>query len=342
MTIYFLSPAPPEVAGGVQKIYRFVEILHRANVEVAVVHPRSARVPSWVGQPDVPVRSTSKLSLSGSDLLVVPEKYVWRLDEQRLTAPRVILNQGAYVTFAEASLPPPSKSPYMRDEVLAVVTVSEDSERYLRYAFGSLQVYRIRLGIDSDLYRPLAKRRALAFMPRRGAAVAKQVLGILAARGSLYGWDIDLLDRMSRSDVASRLGEAMIFLSFAEAEGFGLPALEAMACGCFVVGFSGRGGSEYFKREHSVEILDGDIVEFARQVEAALANPDECAKRGKLASAFVRNMYPLWQEESDVLAAFGRLDPPRSRGATEVLDMSIFSSPGRLRRGAWRLRHLLD
>jgi glycosyltransferase involved in cell wall biosynthesis len=42
------------------------------------------------------------------------------------------------------------------------------------------------------------------------------------------------------------LKESLLFLSFVNGEGLGLLAVEAMSCGCVVVGYDGMGGKEFF------------------------------------------------------------------------------------------------
>ena len=63
-------------------------------------------------------------------------------------------------------------------------------------------------------------------------------------------------------------------------EPFGNVVMEAMASGCVVIGYHGRGGKEYFQRSFSYPIEAGDIVGFAKAVESVLAREKE--SRGQL------------------------------------------------------------
>jgi glycosyltransferase involved in cell wall biosynthesis len=86
-----------------------------------------------------------------------------------------------------------------------------------------------------------------------------------------------------------------IFLSFSEREGFGLPPAEAMASGCFVVGFTGMGGRDYFDPEYSSPVLENDILGYARAAEEAMrrydSDPESLAKAGLVASERVVGRY---------------------------------------------------
>ena len=78
-----------------------------------------------------------------------------------------------------------------------------------------------------------------------------------------------LIDGMTQQQVADELGRAAIFLFGAEREGVGLPGAEAMASGCFVVGFTGDGAKEYMLPDHSSVIADSDVVDMCdRTLEA--------------------------------------------------------------------------
>jgi hypothetical protein len=56
-----------------------------------------------------------------------------------------------------------------------------------------------------------------------------------------------LTTRVPHREVLRMLGERRFFVTLSAAEGFGLPALEAMAMGATVVGFDGFGGREYMR-----------------------------------------------------------------------------------------------
>ena len=65
----------------------------------------------------------------------------------------MIFNQNCYYTFEHFQLDENlSKIPYNQN-ILATICVSEDSEKYLKFAFPNLPVYRIHLGIDNKVFK---------------------------------------------------------------------------------------------------------------------------------------------------------------------------------------------
>lgn len=345
MTLYFVSPAPRIAAGGVQRIYDIAATLNRTGIDSVVVHPKGQGKPTWFDRDEgLETLSTMRVKLGKADALVVPEKYAWALRNQAMGIARVIFCQGAYLMFEGGSLPPVARgTPYTDPNVAMIITVSEDNLRYVQYAFPRVPSARIRLGIDPDMFRPLDKRNQIAFMPRRGESVAKQVLGIAAAHGSLEGWHILPLDGLSHKAVGQALGESRIFLSLPHAggEGFLLPAAEAMAAGCLVIGYSGRGGAEYFDSAHSFEIPGGDVVRFAQRLEEALGDGRLCMRMGESARAFILSRYAPAKQTADVISIFQTLSLDSSPGGG-ILDLSSMAGPSLMRKVLSRGRHLLD
>jgi glycosyltransferase involved in cell wall biosynthesis len=148
-------------------------------------------------------------------------------------------------------------------------------------------------------------------MPRKRPCDAASVLGLLKLRSALDGWDIVAIDGRSEAETADLLRTAKLFLSFSLREGFGLPPVEALACGCTVVGFHGFGGREYFLPPFAITVEDGDIAAFARTVEAAIHNMDNDPQSADsimaAASSFVFERYPLETEKQDLLNIFAPL-----------------------------------
>jgi glycosyltransferase involved in cell wall biosynthesis len=79
---------------------------------------------------------------------------------------------------------------------------------------------------------------------------------------------------MGPAEVATKLGESKIFMSFSELEGLGLPPIEAALAGNLVVGYTGQGGKEYWHAPLFEEIANGDIRGFSQAVLNAIQRLD--------------------------------------------------------------------
>lgn len=86
--------------------------------------------------------------------------------------------------------------------------------------------------------------------------------------------DFHLVDGLPEPEIIKEYQASDIFLATGYPEGFGLPPMEAMACGAAVVGFTGGGGSEFMKDgETALVVPDGDVDAAAAALERLLASP---------------------------------------------------------------------
>jgi glycosyltransferase involved in cell wall biosynthesis len=144
-------------------------------------------------------------------------------------------------------------------------------------------------------------------MPRRRGDDARQVLDLLAMRGCTDNWETVRIDGQTEELAAATLRTCSIFLSFSEQEGFGMPPAEAMASGCYVVGFTGLAGREYFQSDICTPVEEGNVLAFAQAAERVMAtfdkNPEEVRDRGLAASQLIHSRYSP-QAQLDELVAF--------------------------------------
>jgi glycosyltransferase involved in cell wall biosynthesis len=129
------------------------------------------------------------------------------------------------------------------------------------------------------------KKKQIAYIQRK-AEFAPWLETITRSRRSAiseYEW-IGMVD-CSEEEYAQRLRESMIYLVCGSQEGLNLSAIEAMASGCIVLGFSGVGGKDYMvgsgDRQNAVLVEGNDYFALGREIEnvttALEKNPDAYA-----------------------------------------------------------------
>jgi glycosyltransferase involved in cell wall biosynthesis len=304
--IIVLCPEWDTPAGGVRKLYRHVDVLSGHGYPAFVSHHKPGFRCNWFAN-STPVLYPPQCYPRPFDILVVPELYSWDICRQTPGVPKVVFNQNAYQSFDRITLGSQNDpAPYTREDVLATIVVSEDSRSYLNYVFPDHRLFRIRESVDPRVFLfEERKKKQIAYMPRKLPVDAAQVLGILESRGVLAGVDVVKIENMDEAGTAAVLRESLIFLSFATEEGWSLPPMEAMACGCIAVGYHGRGGREYFTDEFGFPVPADDIVLFASTVERVLkqydSDPASLREMARRASEHVRSVYSPSAEERDIL-----------------------------------------
>lgn len=306
--VWYLCPDTNVPAAGVRVIYRHVDLLNSVGLPAVVVHHRAGFSCTWFTH-ETKVMSAADAVLSPADILVVPEYYGPSLADLPSGLRVVIFNQNTYRTFTGRGAVAALRRYAGSESLAAIVVVSYDNAEYARYAFPGVRVARVTNSVDGNLFRPASTPpgRTIGYMPRRRSDDARQVLDLLEIRGCTDDWDIVRIEGQREEQAAEIFRTCSIFLSFSEQEGFGMPPAEAMASGCYVVGFTGLAGREFFQPDICSPVEEGNVLAFAQAAERAMADldkdPQAVRDRGLEASERIRSRYSP-QVQLDELVAF--------------------------------------
>ena len=315
-TVWFLVPDWDRPAGGLATIYRHVDLLNANGIPAAAVHHRPGFRLRWFDN-ETRIVSGPELGIAADDVVVVPEVWPDAVAAIPYGVRHVVFDQSGHLAWGRSGA---KTSCYTgrNDCFVGVLTVSAHSRELLRHALPSVPVSRVHLSVDPRFEPPAAAPRRIAYMPRRGSAHLSIALDILRSRRSVGGWEVLPLVDVPFRRMPAMLRSAQVFVTTSELEGFGLPAAEAMATGCYVVGYDGFGGREFFLPSHSSPVPSGDVFALARALEDVLAHSDQWrVRRGLLASAFIRRTFSAARERDDVVRYYGTVleaSEPWTRG----------------------------
>ena len=79
-------------------------------------------------------------------------------------------------------------------------------------------------------------------------------------------WKFKSLHNLNENEIYKYLSESKIFLSFSDMEGLGMPPIEAAIAGNKVIGYPGRGGTEYWRKPIFTEISHGNMSKFKDEI----------------------------------------------------------------------------
>ena len=312
--------------GGVKQLYRHVEHLVALGWDAAVVTEGEGFRPSWFSS-SAPTISLQASVNSGeltteATILVLPETYLGvdlasfrGLNLSKLS--RVVFNQNAYYSFGDFALGTTEALKHFYDDnsVLQVLSISEDTHTFLSRNLGIAdgRISRIINAIEPMFTHDQPKSNRLHWMPRKNPQHVQAIMQSIQRSGLEHsgGWQGEPLQDLSHAQVAERLNGARLFLAFGHPEGFGLPIAEAMASGCWVVGYSGGGGRELFRFGASQEVCFGDWPGFIAAVQDALNTfamaPRETEMRLQRQAQAVRVLYGPEQERASIAVAWDRI-----------------------------------
>jgi glycosyltransferase involved in cell wall biosynthesis len=324
--IYVLSTDTNVPIGGIKQLYRHVDILNDNGFNAFIIHSKNNFRCTWF-ENDTKISYLAKTKMEKSDYLVVPEIYgelfsneikIGGLNKKlkefiSQSKNVVIIAQNCYLSFNGFSIAQNDINPFwLLNSVIATIVVSEDSRQHMHYAFPNIKVFRIHNSMDPKFFSyQREKKKQICFMTRKLCDDVTQVVNILKYRNILGDFKLIPIENKTEQQVAEIMKDSLIFLSFSYQEGCALPPMEAMLCGCLVIGYEGRGGREYFNNGFSYPIEGGDIISFAKTIEEVISccnmNHNAFDEKRQKASEFIRKTYSPEKETEGILRCWTQI-----------------------------------
>lgn len=115
-------------------------------------------------------------------------------------------------------------------------------------------------------------------LPRKNKHDLERIIKLMS--GSCLNFTA--VDRVPEHEIIRQYQSADIFLATGYPEGFGLPPLEAMACGAVVTGFTGGGADEFMIHNETALVAgDGDVDQAAENLKRLSNSPELKARLRK-------------------------------------------------------------
>lgn len=286
-------------SGGVKIIYQHCEMLRRHGFEATPVHLGDFVI-DWFPHSIASLTHKEALfTIAAEDILICPE----------------------IIPAAAAEFPCRQKIAFVQNWFLADIGTGPE-RRYEDFGFTGLlacsnyirdyMASRSKLpctvvtnGIDLSLFKlsdaPPIHQQVL-YQNRRNVVDARAAIALLKPALRAGCQFVELGNNLSQAEMICSFQAADIYLAIGYPEGFALPPLEAMACGCVVIGFSGGGGLEHMIDNQSALVApDGDSATLADCLTRVLE--DSSLKEGLREKGLLKaSEFPLARMEREVLA----------------------------------------
>lgn len=238
----YASFATRDVSGGVDVHLKHIAILRAAGIDATLWLPQPG-TPPWMGE--VPVAAGATLEIGADDLIVLPEAPIVVGVDPAPGARKIILNQNHFYTYVTWDGPLdayPGWTP-----APAVWAVSEESAQVLRALNPALPVTAVPAPVDPDVFSPAAHKRGVVLLGKKRPHEAVLLRRLLEEHPRVPAGSVQVLDGVTRPEVARALAGAAVFVALSHTDSFGLPVAEALMSGCLVAGYDGGGGVALFE-----------------------------------------------------------------------------------------------
>lgn len=148
-----------------------------------------------------------------------------------------------------------------------ILSYSKDITECVCLAYPGIKnkIVEVKYSIDFTKFKKAKKKNIITYMPRKLKKHSELVISFL--KNYLpKKWKIKPLTNLTDIEVYKNLAESKIFLAFSDLEGLPLPPVEAAISGNKVIGYTGEGGKEYWKKPIFTEIKSSEIKNFCKTI----------------------------------------------------------------------------
>ena len=329
MNIVFVSHAEKGPSGGAKIIYHHSEIINNLeNFSSEVLHLKKKKLSKlkislkkrlkldqrddtgW--QPDqvMPVKKfrykwfNHKIKTrnyfdfdQNKDFVIIPEIFA-HLAEDLLIKKGIdyaIFVQNGYVINSTNN---ESKLKKVYNQAKFILSYSNDITKCIHSKFPKLKtrIIKISYALDLKKFNLKNKKNLITYMSRKLPVHSNLVIDYLKPQLPV-NWSIKDLNDLTETQTYKMLKKSKIFLSFSSFEGLPLPPAEAALAGNFVIGYTGEGGNEYWKKPLFRRIHSGEIIPF---VKAILKKVDETKKSDRFPQKKYLELKRKFSKENEI------------------------------------------
>jgi hypothetical protein len=181
-----------------------------------------------------------------------------------------------------------------------ILSYSKDIKDCISLAYPSekKKIINVKYSIDFNKFKKTKKKNIITYMPRKLKKHSELVVSFL--KNYLpKKWKLKPLINLSDKEVYKNLAESKIFLAFSELEGLPLPPVEAAISGNKVIGYTGEGGKEYWRKPIFIEIKSSEIKDFCKKILINL-NLKNFIKNSSKQRKKLSNMFSLEEEHNSI------------------------------------------
>jgi len=193
-----------------------------------------------------------------------------------------------------------------------LLSYSKDISNCIKLAFPKCEKKILKTNISIDTKKinlKNKKKNMITYMPRKLPTHSDNLIFFL--RNKLpKNWKFKSLHNLNEKNVYKYLSRSKIFLSFSNMEGLGIPPIEAAIAGNKVIGYTGGGGTEYWKNSIFTEVNHGDISKFIKEIFINIRKKNLFKEMSKSRKKIIKK-YSTYQKEKFLLKMINKINSYR-------------------------------
>lgn len=265
-----LATGNRQPSGGVQVIYQHCDILNRNGIEAFPVNlgaSWNSFRPDWFAHKSEPISAEQARGIMAeTDVIICPEVIPGAVLDFPVGEKVLFVQNWALVKEVD-----------FNSLFTSILTVSPFCTKFMQEKT-ELPTFCVTNGIDLNLFKPAPGKRTPnrgLFWGRKNREDGLRAIEMLPPGVRAETKFIEASNSLTQVEISELYQEADVFMALGYPEGFALPPLEAMACGCMVVGFTGGGGGIHMIDAKTALVApDGNVDELALILERALTNTE--------------------------------------------------------------------
>ena len=340
LNIVYLCIAEKGPSGGGKIIYNHSEIINylKAGFTSEVIHIKKKKSKKWIGSinkilninekkffgwnvKDITIKKNYKSEWfknnirvrndfnfdNSKDFVIVPEIFAHFSTELffKRNIPYAIFVQNGYSLHSTNDYKLLNKA-YKNAKFILSYSKNITDCVTTAFPFCKKKILNTKYSIDKSKFNlTTRKQNLITYMPRKLRDHSEHLLFFL--KNNLpKTWKIKPIHNMTEKNVFKILCKSKLFLSFSKLEGLALPPIEAAIAGNKVIGYTGEGGKEHWKKPLFTEIHNGDFIKFISEILNYIKNKKINTKFKSLRKKIIKD-FSVKNEEKHILIMLNKI-----------------------------------